>query len=163
VINRSKLLVMQPRDRLHTVLVTRTWELGEFLDDIATVEFIQQDTIDTRSRSASHVWRAKANVPPLLAPHVNIEHFKWTATVQWSDDNYESRWRIEPHALRQTLSCDGIVTLSEAVGGRATQVAIDTNIDGLNDQQGIETIAYRIVLVNWQKLVEAAVRRLANE
>jgi hypothetical protein len=65
--------------------------------------------------------------------------------------------------LRQTLSCDGIVTLSEAVGGRGTRVAIDTNIDGLNDQQGVETIAYRIVLVNWQKLVEAAVRRLESD
>ena len=161
--NRSKLLVMQPRDRLHTVLITRTWELAEFLDDIASVEFIQQETIDTRSRSASHVWRAKATVPPLLAPHMNIDHFKWTATVRWNDDDYESRWRIEPHALRQTLSCDGIVTLSEAVGGRGTRVAIDTNIDGLNDQQGVETIAYRIVLVNWQKLVEAAVRRLESD
>ena len=161
--NRSKLLVMQPRDRLHTVLVTRTWELAEFLDDIASVEFIRQETLDGRSRSASHVWRAKADVPPLLAPHVNIDHFKWTATVQWSEDDYESRWRIEPHALRQTLSCDGIVTLSEAVGGRATRVAIDTNIEGLNDQQGVESIAYRIVLVNWQKLVEAAVRRLESD
>jgi hypothetical protein len=37
------------------------------------------------------------------------------------------------------------------------------NIDGLNDQQGVETIAYRIVLVNWQKLVEAAVRRLESD
>lgn len=163
MINRSKLLVMQPRDRLHTVLVTRTWELAEFLDEIASAEFIQQDTLDTHLKSASHVWRAKADVPPMLAPHVNLDHFRWTATVQWSDEDYRSRWRIEPHALKQTLSCDGVVTLSEAIGGRATRVAVDARIDGLNDQQGVETIAYRIVLVNWQKLVEAAVRRLANE
>lgn len=160
---RSKLLVMQPRDRLHTVLVTRTWELAEFLDEIASAEFIQQDTLDTRVKSASHVWQAKPSVPPMLAPHVNADHFRWTATVRWNDDDFESRWRIEPHALKQTLSCDGVVTLSEAVGGRATQVAVDARIDGLNDQQGVETIAYRIVFVNWQKLVEAAVRRLANE
>lgn len=160
---RSKLLVRQPRDRLHTALVTRTWELAEYLDDIASVELVKEDTTDTRSKSARHVWRAKPNVPPMLAPHVTTDHFKWTAIVQWSDGDYESRWRIEPHALRQTLSCAGNVTLSEAIGGRATQVAIDANIEGLNGQQGVETIAYQIVLVNWQKLVEAAVRQLTNE
>jgi len=156
----STLIVRQPRDRLHSVLVTRTWELAAHLEDIASVELIEHRKTDSGSISACHRWRAKPNVPTLLAPHIDADHFRWTAFVEWSDDNYDSRWRIEPQAVRQAMSCSAAVTLSEAIGGRATRIAIDTSIDGLEGHKGIDTIAYRIVLVNWQKLVAAAVRAL---
>jgi hypothetical protein len=156
----SKLIVRQPRDRLHQVLVARTWELGTHLDDIDSVDLIEQRTAATGVNSARHLWRAKPRVPPLLAPHIDDDRFRWTAIVEWNDGDYESRWRVEPQAVREALSCSASVTLGEALGGRGTRVTIDTSIEGLDGHKGIHTIAYRIVLVNWQKLVDAAVRML---
>jgi len=159
----SILIVRQSRDRLHSVLVARTWELGAHIEDIESVELIEHRTIEAGVTSARHVWRARPRVPQLLAPHVEADHFRWTAIVEWRDDHYDSRWRIEPHAVRQQVSCSAVVKLSEAMGGRATRVIIDTSIEGLDGQTGVQAIAYRIVLVNWQKLVEASVRRLESQ
>ena len=158
----SILIVKQARDRLHSVLVARTWQLGTHIDDIDSVELIEHAKVDSGANSARHVWRAKPRVPELLAPHVDADHFRWTATVEWHEDHYDSRWRIEPHAVRQPVSCSAVVKLSEAIGGRATRVTIETSIEGLDGQAGVQAIAYRIVLVNWQKLVEASVRMLES-
>lgn len=156
------LIVRQPRDRVHSVLVARTWEIAAHIDDIESVELVEHRTVDSGVNSARHVWRAKPSVPKLLAPHVDADHFRWTAIVEWRDDDYDSRWRIEPHAVRQEVSCCASVKLSEAIGGRATRITIDTSIEGLDGQTGVQAIAYRIVLVNWQKLVEASVRMMES-
>ncbi len=155
MMSRSKLIVKHPRDLLHATLVTNTWELARHLDDIASATLDEEAT-----HFARHVWRARPNVPTLLAPHVDDDHFSWTAEVNWSNANFESDWRIEPHALRESMSCSARVTLNKALGGRATQIAFNAKLSGLDGRQGVETIAYRIVLVNWQKLVDAAVREL---
>jgi hypothetical protein len=157
---RTILMVKQPRERLRPVLVERTWELAPYLDEIEVAELTEHRAGDD-VHSASHVWRARPNVPPLLAPHIDADHFSWTAFVEWSVHDFGSHWRIEPHALRETLSCAADVTLDEALGGRATRVAIELDIAGLDGRKGVETIAYRIVLMNWQKLVDAATRKLA--
>jgi hypothetical protein len=160
---RSMLIVRQPRERLQAVLVERTWELAPLLDEISSVEVIAHDTERLEARSATHVWRAKASVPPLLAPHLDADHLSWTAVVRWNPHDFGSQWRIEPHALRESVSCSASVALEEAMGGRATRVVIEVGLDGLGARQGVETIAQRIVLVHWQKLVEAAARCLAAE
>jgi len=157
------LIVKQPRERLQTALVERTWELAQFLDDIEIAELMEQSSSNADVRTAVHVWRAKTNVPSLLEPYIDADHFSWTALVAWSANDFGSRWSIEPHALRDTMSCAANVTLTTALGGQATQVAIDVDIGGLDGRQGAETIAYRIVLVNWQKLVAAAARKLETE
>lgn len=154
------LMVKQPRERLRAVLVERTWELASHLDEIEVAELIEH-RVDDDVQTARHVWRAKPNVPALLAPHIDADHFSWTAVVTSSADSFGSSWRIEPHALRETLSCAANVTLDQALGGRATRVAIELGIVGLDGRKGVETIAYRIVLMNWQKLVDAATRKLA--
>jgi hypothetical protein len=156
------LIVKQSRDRLHSVLVARTWELGAHIDDIESVELLEHRMVESGVSSARHVWRAKPRVPQLLAPHVDADHFRWTAIVEWRDDHYDSRWRIEPHAVRQAVSCSAVVKLGEAIGGRATRINIDASIEGLDGHAGAQAIAYRIVLVNWQRLVEASVRMLES-
>jgi hypothetical protein len=161
--SRSTLMVKHPRERLRAVLVERTWELAGFIDDIELAELVEISSGGSKSQSATHVWRAKASVPALLAPHIDSDYFSWTAVVQWNEDDFGSRWRIEPHALKESLSCSADVALNEAMGGRATRVAIELGLHGLDGRRGVETIAYRIVMVNWQKLVEAAVRKLAEE
>lgn len=161
--SRTVLVVRQPRKHLQAVLVERTWELARFLDDIETAELREINSSDAAAQSAIHAWRAKANVPALLLPHMDADYFGWTATVAWSADSFISRWRIEPHALRDSLSCAADVTLTEALGGRATRVAFDADIRGLAGKQGAKMIAYQVMLVHWQKLVEAAARKLETE
>lgn len=161
--SRTVIVVRQPREHLQAVLVERTWELAPFLDEIEIAELREVNSSDAEAQSAIHAWRAKANVPALLSPHMDADYFGWTTMVAWSADNFISRWRIKPHALKDSLSCAADVTLTEALGGRATRVAIDADIRGLAGRQGAETIAYRVVLVNWQKLVEAAARKLETD
>ncbi len=160
--SRSQLFVRQPRERLRDVLVARTWELAELLDEIESVELEARRGEDGIVRSATHRWRARADVPAVLAPHLDADYFAWTATVEWRTDSFASRWRIEPHAVRESLLLSADVSLEPAIGGRGSRVAIEATIDGLDGRKGIESIAYRIVLVNWRKLVEAADRRLAE-
>lgn len=156
------LLVRQSRDQLREVLIERTWELSELLDDIEHAELVEQNSSKAKVRSVQHVWRAKTNVPALLANHIEAEYFAWTAVVEWDSNEFCSRWRIDPHALKESLTCTAKVSLEEALGGSATRVMIDVSIEGLDGRKGVETIAYRVVLVNWQKLVEAATRRLQS-
>ncbi len=152
--SRSMLIVKHPRDRVHEVLVERTWELAALLDDIDSAVLTDQSNAEPR-RSATHEWRAKASVPPLLAPHIDDDYFRWTATVEWTDNEFQSLWRIEPHAVRESIDCTATVELEDAMGGRATRVSLDVAINGLGSRMGVETIAYRIVQTNWQKLVMA--------
>jgi hypothetical protein len=163
MITRSTLLVRHSRDELRAVLIEHTWELSAFLEDIEHAELKEHSSPKAGVQSARHMWRAKTNVPLLLAPHIDADYFAWTAVVEWDSNDYVSGWRIEPHALKESLICTANVVLKEALGGRATQIMIDVNIEGLDGRRGIETIAYRIVLVNWQKLIEAATQRLQSD
>lgn len=158
--SRSTLLIKQPRDKIRQALVERTWELAEFLDDIETAELIGEIEQNGSARVSKHVWRATPNIPDLLAPHVDADTFAWTAMVEWHDDEYSSQWRIEPLALKEDITCTAELNLNRAMGGRATQIAINLNLHGLENNPGVESIAYRIILVNWQKLIEATSRCL---
>lgn len=154
------LVVPHPRTRLRDVLCARTWELAAFLDDIDSAVLEAEESIGAARVSATHTWRAGVNVPAMLVPHLDADYFAWTAVVEWSRNSFDSRWRIVPHALRESLWCTARVVLLEALGGAGTRVCIEVDIVGLDGRRGVETLAYRIVETNWRKLVDAAARHL---
>ncbi len=158
----SVLMVRQPRSKLQTVLVERTWELAPYLDGIEVAELVNTQPGEADLQRASHRWQARANVPALLMPHIDADYFGWTASVEWRANDFGSRWCIEPLALKESLSCTAQLDLGEALGGRATRVAIEIDIGGLDRRQGVRTIAYRIVLMEWKKLLDAAARKLQD-
>jgi hypothetical protein len=145
---------------MRDVLYGRTWELAAYLDGIESAVLEDECVTEDSRLQAVHTWRAKANVPPLLAPHINVDYLAWTALVEWSATDFTSRWRIEPHALKERFWCEADVTLLEALGGRGTRVSIILDIGDLDGRRGIETLAYQIVSVNLRKLVDAAVRKI---
>jgi hypothetical protein len=145
---------------MRDVLCGRAWELAPLLEEIETAVLNADEPVGTGRRATTHTWRAAVNVPAALAPHLDADYFAWTAVVEWSTRTFESRWRILPHALRDTLSCTDEVTLLEALGGAGTRICVEVDIQGLDHRKGLETVAYRIVETNWRKLLEAAVRHL---
>lgn len=158
---RTTLMVRHGREALQEALVARTWELAEFLEEIDHVELTAHSSA-TVPCTATHVWRARANVPDILAPHVDADHLSWTAIVEWGEQPFASRWQILPHALRESVSCVADVNLLPALGGSATRMTIDVELRGLDGRRGIESVAQRLVQMNWQKLVEAASRKVSR-
>jgi hypothetical protein len=154
------LVVTHPRARMRDALVARTWELAAFLDEIHSAVLDREECIGAQRVCATHTWRAGVNVPAALAPHLDSDYFAWTAVVEWSRTGFDSRWRVVPHALRESLVCTAEVQLREALGGAGTRVCVDVDIQGLGGRRGVETLAYRVVTTNWVKLVDAAARRL---
>lgn len=160
--SRFFLVVRQPRARVHEALCAGTWKLGALLDEIDSVVLEEHCETNDGWQSATHLWRAKANVPAVLAPHMDSDYFAWTATVEWSDRDYQSRWQIEPHAVKESLACSAEVNMIDALGGRGTRLSIEFNIEGLDGRRGFKTLANQIVSTNWRKLVDAAVRSIGT-
>ena len=157
---RTTLMVRHVREALQEALVARTWELAEFLDEIDHAELTAHSSA-TAPYSATHIWRARANVPAILDPHIDADHLSWTAIVEWGEQPFSSRWQILPHALRESVSCVADVNLLPALGGSGTRTTIDVELRGLDGRRGIESLAQRLVQMNWQKLVEAASRKVS--
>lgn len=160
---REVLLINYPCMRVQSSLCTRTWELAGHLEEIDTVELHENIRNPAGDHRAVHTWRARTNVPPLLAPHLDVDYFAWTASVEWRADSLISHWRIEPHALRDALTCTAQLALTDALGGRGARLILELAIDGLDGRQGIATLAYRLVAANWRKLIQACERQLESQ
>ena len=160
--SRLVLVVRQPRTQLQEALCARTWELGKLLDEIDCTVLEEQDSNNADWQSATHTWRAKATAPAVLAPHMDSNYLAWTATVEWSNERFQSRWQVEPHAVKKSLVCSAEVNMADALRGRGTRLSIDFNIEGLDGRLGIKTLANQVVSVNWRKLVDAAVKSIES-
>jgi hypothetical protein len=160
---KAVIVVMQPRDLLWRALCERTIDLARYLEDIESAELVSKETAPNGLIRQVHFWRARANVPALLAPHINGQFLEWTGRVEWQADAYESRWLVEPRFMKSATLCEAIMNLSPAVGGKGTRLSLELEVTGAPGFAGVQTIAKSILTGHFRKLVDAASRLIESE
>lgn len=154
--NRMVMVVMHPRDRVWEALCERTCDLARYLDHIESAELKSKKTTPQGVVRCVHVWRARPNVPSILAHHLDPGLLEWTGRTEWRPNEYESHWVVEPRSMKDTVLCEGIMRFSPAIGGRATRVELELTIVGIQGPAGFRTITSTILSTHFRKLVDAA-------
>lgn len=157
------MVVMHPRERVWDALCERTCDLAPFLDHIESAELLSRETPATNAVRIVHLWRARANVPALLAPHVDKNLLLWTARTEWQPGQYESRWSVSPSSQGDEPLCEGRMRFAPAVGGKGTRVELELELLALSQTVAMRTMARTILTTHFRKLAEAAGRMLDAE
>ena len=155
---KTVIVVMHPRDRLHEILCERTCDLARYLDDIESAELLSTETTPQGLICHRQHWRARANVPPLLAPHIDARILEWIGRIEWRTDEYVSRWIVEPGFMKESVLCQAVMNFSPAVGGRGTRLDLELDITGVRGPVGFQTILGTILKTHFRKLVDAAAK-----
>lgn len=153
---KTVIVVMQPRDRLWSALCERTCELARYLDGIESAELISTEKTPKGLTRQVQFWRAKANVPALLAPHIDANLLEWTGRIEWRDNDYKSRWIVEPKYTGGKILCEAVMDFSPAVGGKGTRLNLDLEMMEIAGSVGFQTIMKTILASHFRKLVDAA-------
>jgi len=159
---RLMLVVMQPRERVREALCARTCELLPYLEQIEDA-LLQEHGITSEGLARSvHAWQVRADVPAILAHHLDRSLLQWTSCVEWNPDGYESRWIVRPSSTKSSLQCEATVTLAPAVGGAGTRVTVEVSLNAFENSPGLQTIASSMLSSHFRQLVAATDRFLAS-
>jgi hypothetical protein len=157
------MVIMHPRERVWDALCERTCELAPYLDHIESAELKSRETTTQGLVRCVHVWRARANVPAVLAHHIDKGLLEWTGRTEWRANEYESRWVVEPRSMKDSTLCEGTMRFSPAVAGKGTRVDLELALVAFRGTAGLRTIISTILSTHFRKLVDAATRLIEEE
>jgi hypothetical protein len=157
-------VVTQPAAVVHHILCDRTRDLAPWLSGIDAIDLQSRETMADGSVRCVQSWRARANVGPLLAAHIDAAFLEWLAHTEWRPGELESRWTIEPRFLKTSARCEAKMSCAPAMGGRGTRVSIAFEFVELDRWAGgVLTLTRAILATHLRKLVEAAARLAESE
>jgi len=159
---RIVVMVMHPRERVWDALCERTCELAPWLEHIEHAQLLSRETSGDGLVRCVHAWRARANLPALLAPHLDRGLLEWTGRTEWRVDDYQSRWLVEPLAMKGAALCEGTMRFTPAVGGKGTRVDLELALVDSGRSAGVRTLTASILSTHFRKLVDAASRSIAG-
>ncbi|MBC7780430.1 MAG: hypothetical protein H7125_10035 [Proteobacteria bacterium] len=151
-------VVMHPMPRVWDALCERTCELAPFLEHIERAELKSRQTSDDGVTRCVHAWRARANVPALLAHHVDKGVLEWTGRTEWRAEVPESRWVVEPKSMKGAALCEALMRFSAAAGGRGTRVDLELALVGPQRMAGMQMLTNTLLATHFRKLVDAAAK-----
>jgi hypothetical protein len=157
------MVVMYPRERVWDALCERTCELAPYLDHIESAELKSRETTTQGLVRCVHVWRARANVPAVLAHQIDKGLLEWTGRTEWRANEYESHWVVEPRSMKGSTLCEGTMRFSPAVGGKGTRVDLELALAVFQRTAGLRTITSTILSTHFRKLVDAATRLIEDK
>ncbi|MET0168635.1 MAG: hypothetical protein ABW318_27025 [Vicinamibacterales bacterium] len=160
---RIVMVVMHPRERVWDALCERTCELAPYLEHIEKAELKSRESTPRGLVRCVHVWRARANVPAILAHHIDNGLLEWTARTEWRANSYESRWVVEPRSMKDSALCEGTMRFSPAVGGKGTRIDLDLTLVFAQPTAGLQTLTSTILSTHFRKLVDAASRLIDDK
>jgi hypothetical protein len=161
-VDRIVAVVMHQRECVWDALCERTCELAPYLQHIESAELMSREVTTQGVIRCVHVWRARANVPAILAHHIDEGLLEWTGRTEWRANEYESRWVVEPRSMRGTALCEGTMRFSPAVGGKATRVVLDLTLL-IAQRTALQTMTNTILSTHFRKLVDAASRLIEDK
>ena len=160
---RIVMVVMHPRESVWDALCERTCELAPYLEHIESAKLKSRKTTTQGIICCVHAWRARANVPAILAPHIDKGLLEWTARTEWRANEYESRWAVEPQSMKGSTLCEGTMRFSPAIGGKATRIDFALTLVAAQRKPGLQTIMSTILSTHFRKLVEAVSRSIEEK
>jgi hypothetical protein len=153
------MVVMQPRERVRHALCERTCELAAHLDQVESAELAERAVSARGTTRCVHLWRLRANLPEILARHIDQGLLEWTTTVEWQPREYESHWLVRPRSVEKaSLLCEATVALSPAVRGQGTRVDFELTLPPAMKAPALQTIASSIVSNHFRQLIDATAR-----
>jgi len=157
------MVVMHPRERVWEALCERTCELAPYLDHVDSAELRSRETTTQGLIRCVQVWRARANVPAVLAHHIDKDLLEWTCRTEWRANEYESQWVVEPRSMKDSALCEGTMRFSPAVGGKGTRVDLELALVAFQHTAGMRTIMSTILSTHFRKLADAATRLIEEK
>lgn len=157
------MVVMHPRERVWDALCERTCELAPYLEHIESAELKSRESTPEGLVRCVHVWRVRANVPAVLAHHIDKGLLEWTGRTEWRANEYESHWVIEPRSMKDSARCEGTMRFSPAVGGKGTRVDLELALAVFQRTAGVRTITSTILSTHFRRLVDAATRLIEEK
>jgi hypothetical protein len=153
------LVAMAPPAETMEVLCDRTCDLAADISHVQSAALVSRRVHSDQRVVCVQRWRARADVPALLQPHLEPGLLDWTLTFERLLGALECRWHAESAARQLSGNCRGTLAAAPAMGGRATRIELRCEFTATND--GLRTIFGRLLGQHWRSLVEAAARRAA--
>lgn len=160
---KSIVVTKLPRPVIWHILRDRLDDLVCYMEDIESIEVQSRQESNKGVVRVVNLWRARPNLPPLIASHVDSEVFEWTDRAEWRESRFEAHWVIEPHFLKNQAECAGITAFSKALGGKGTRLTFEVDLAGLQMTGGAKTIMAHIIQENYRQLVGAAGRLIQED
>jgi hypothetical protein len=154
------LVVMAPPAAMVDALCDRTCDLASQVEHVQSAQVVSRHVDADGLVVCIQRWRAKANVPALLQPHLEKSLLDWTLTIERRLGALECRWHAESAARQLPGSCHGTLEFRPAIGGRATR--IDMHFDFPATNEGLRTIFARLLAQHWRNLADAAAQRAVS-
>jgi hypothetical protein len=156
----TTVVVLQPVAAVMEALCEHTCELATQLSSVASARVQGRRITPGGLVICEQRWRARADVPPLLRPHLEDSLLDWQVVLERRLGALECRWRLEPLASASwPLRCHGTLACTPAAGGRGTR--IETSCTFAVANEGMRTILGRLLGQHVRGLAEAAARSVA--
>lgn len=160
---KTVVVVKQPRDRLWDALCERTCDLAGYIESIESAELKSRETTPEGLVRCVHVWRARSNLPAILARHLDGGLLEWTAHTEWRADAYESLWQVKPSFMKGAVLCAATLSFAPAIGGRGTRLGLDLEVQGIDGAAGFQAITSTMLTGHFRKLVDAATQLIEED
>jgi hypothetical protein len=103
-------------------------EIVRLIDDIEGVTVQSREELPDGTLRLVNVWRAKPNLPAIVANHIEPEMLAWTDHAEYDPAAFVCSWKLEPHFFAERISCVGVTRYEPAIGGRGTRVTFDADL-----------------------------------
>ncbi len=113
-----------PFPRLRTFLAYRD-EMPAFVRFLPNVKRIVVEERDETPDEVRlrNVWHGGGEVPAAFRAFISEDVLSWTDHARWREGDWLCTWRLETHALREAVRCEGTTRFVELSGDR-TRVEI---------------------------------------
>lgn len=129
----TELVWITTRDRLP--------ETVPLLHDIESVTVQSREEKSDGTVNLVNVWKACPKLSPIVTSHIRPEMLAWNDHAEWLRQNFECKWRIEPHFFADRIKCCGLTRYEPAMGGRGTRITFETEIElHMRDLAGVPTV-----------------------
>jgi hypothetical protein len=156
-------IVRCPRQILWQTLRDRTPGLARYLEGVVSAESAPVEPAANGATRRDHRWRARADVPAIIAPHIDTAYLEWTCRTEWYAEDFRSRWLIEPAFLKDRPLCDVTMHFATALGGHGTRMQLEIDLSALRGPDALRVVTARIVTTHFRNLIEAAARLIEEE
>jgi hypothetical protein len=151
----KRLLVLpHPPPAIRTALLEHTCELASALPHVAGAQLLAREESPDGLVVARQHWRARAQVPELLAPHLEPGIHEWMLELAHRLDAPEVRWEAWSCVVQVPGRCRGQVEFASALGGTGTALSLDCEIPGRN--HAVRLVMEALVERHWRALAQAA-------
>jgi hypothetical protein len=168
---KSIMMSKQPVKQIWAAIRDRTPELAEMLDDVDEIVVLERKQLLNGSVRLVNEWHATHRLLNSLKPVLGSDSIVWLDHADWSESDWQCRWRVEPQFLAGRVRCEGTTSYEPAMGGRGSKITFQGQLEldlrflggaasviPSGAAQIVESIVTVLIPKNFRKMVEAADR-----